>query len=153
MLFERLLHLLSNLPILFSRYAIFLSLSVSGTQQTARMNDLGHGIDPHAVLPRLACQYSIHTQTCHASIWEGLKIAAKLRPWGRTSAEQKLITSRGRTLPNRRQSNCCLLHVAIKNTTSTSFQTHCNTVNNILQDIQHCKRNFRSLQIRGRTEL
>lgn len=44
----------------FSRYAIFLSLSVSGTQQTARMNDFGHGIDPHAVLPRLACQYT-HT--------------------------------------------------------------------------------------------
>lgn len=60
MLFERLLHLESNLPFLFSWYAIFLSLSVSGTQQTARMNDLGHGIDPHAVLPRLACQYT-HT--------------------------------------------------------------------------------------------
>lgn len=60
MLFERLLHLESNLPFLFSRYTIFLSLSVSGTQQTARMNDLGHSIAPHAVLPRLACQYT-HT--------------------------------------------------------------------------------------------
>ncbi len=60
MLFERLLYLESNLLFLFSWYAIFLSFSVSGTQQTARMNDFGHGIDPHAVLPRLACQYT-HT--------------------------------------------------------------------------------------------
>lgn len=38
-----------------SQHTIFLSLSVSGTQQTARMNDLGHGIDPRMV------HASIHT--------------------------------------------------------------------------------------------
>lgn len=135
MLFERLLHLEFNLLLLFSRHTIFLSLSVSGTQQTARMNDLGHGIDPHAVLPRLACQYTHTDSPC-----QYLR-----RPQNCSQTEtlrQDFSRAKAHNKPGEditKQTAEQLLFIACsykKNTTSTSFQAHCNTVDDILQDIQ-----------------